>query len=316
MIAMPDVLVDTPAELMRQHVMRLRSVPIAFDLAGCHCHWLGWGYNPDGCRDRGAHSHSFYEVCYVHQGRGFFELDGHVHDVRRGELFVSRPGQVHLIDTSQDDPMGIYFWYFTLSGGVRPRDDADATAALVRGFCDSTRTVARAPVSMVATLSAVVEEIAASAPGYARAVMALAQKLLVDTARSASDTLPQPPAAPMPPARVSDAIVRVAEQFMRDNYARPIGVADVADQVHVSPRHLARIFRDVTGRSVLQFLTATRVQAAQTMLLKQPTMPVKQIAGACGYADPRHFSEVFERQTGMSPAAYRKSHGVKAIRER
>ncbi|HLL90043.1 MAG TPA: helix-turn-helix transcriptional regulator [Tepidisphaeraceae bacterium] len=110
--------------------------------------------------------------------------------------------------------------------------------------------------------------------------------------------------------------MQTAVTYLRDNLARPIGVRDIAAQVNLSERHLARTFRAATGRSVLDYLTGLRVDAAAQMLLADVERPVKQIAATVGYPDVRYFTTLFGRHTGTTPAAYRAAGGTRHFTDR
>jgi YesN/AraC family two-component response regulator len=55
----------------------------------------------------------------------------------------------------------------------------------------------------------------------------------------------------------------------------------------------------------MQYLTAVRMQKAQT-LLRSTNTPVTEISQACGYDNPVYFSEQFKKTVGTTPSIYRK----------
>jgi AraC family L-rhamnose operon transcriptional activator RhaR len=99
------------------------------------------------------------------------------------------------------------------------------------------------------------------------------------------------------------------EQYLHDNYNRPIKMRDVAAQVHLSERHTSRLFLQVTGTSIKARLTALRVEAASQLLLSG-RRPVKEVAEASGFPDVQHFTTLFRRHTGLTPAAFRQRGGT------
>jgi AraC family L-rhamnose operon transcriptional activator RhaR len=99
------------------------------------------------------------------------------------------------------------------------------------------------------------------------------------------------------------------EQYLRDNYSRPIRMRDVAAQVHLSERHTNRLFQRVTGTSIKARLTALRLEAASQLLLSG-RRPVKEVAEMSGFPDVQHFTTLFRRHTGLTPAAFRERGGT------
>jgi AraC family transcriptional regulator of arabinose operon len=127
-------------------------------------------------------------------------------------------------------------------------------------------------------------------PAAARAALAL-EALLLD--------LSQAPTA-LPPTWV-DKVQR--------ELAKPEAPADyenLAGQVGLSVRSLRRHFRTQTGTSPHQYAIGRRVATARDLLLST-NLPVKEIARRLGYADVFYFGRQFKRQTGVSPALFRKS---------
>jgi AraC-like DNA-binding protein len=103
--------------------------------------------------------------------------------------------------------------------------------------------------------------------------------------------------------------VLTAKHYLRDNLHHPIGLRDVAGQLGLSDRHVARLFLAETGKSVIDFLIDLRMERATRMLLEHQ-QPIKQIAAAVGYPDVRYFTSLFHKRIGVTPAVFRKDHGT------
>lgn len=111
------------------------------------------------------------------------------------------------------------------------------------------------------------------------------------TARSAR-------ASALPPS----GLRRVSE-FVHHHYASPLSVGDLAAVAGYSERHFARVFRDATGRTPMQFVTEVRIERAKEML-SGGRHPITDVALSCGFSQAQHFSVVFRRVTGLSPRQY------------
>jgi AraC family transcriptional regulator len=96
---------------------------------------------------------------------------------------------------------------------------------------------------------------------------------------------------------------RLAE-FIDASLDRVITLGDLADIACLSEYHLSRMFRISFGMPPLTWIAARRIDFART-LLKAGSMPLQQIADACGYADISHFSHRFRKNVGVSPSQYR-----------
>ena len=83
-----------------------------------------------------------------------------------------------------------------------------------------------------------------------------------------------------------------------------LSLADVADEVHLSPFHLARVFRQHTGATLHQYLTQLRLHAALDRLLEQPC-DLAALALELGFSSHSHFSERFRQEFGCAPSTVR-----------
>ncbi|WP_328561664.1 helix-turn-helix domain-containing protein [Streptomyces coelicoflavus] len=87
---------------------------------------------------------------------------------------------------------------------------------------------------------------------------------------------------------------------------RPLGVTDLARRAGMSPRHLNRHFRAVTGTTPLQWLLTQRIRRAQE-LLENTDDPVDAVATATGMGTATTLRRHFNRTVGVPPDTYRRT---------
>ena len=102
----------------------------------------------------------------------------------------------------------------------------------------------------------------------------------------------------------------MAIQMMQDNIEEPISPSILAREVGLSTRQLERLFRRYLNRSPKRYYMELRLQKARNLLM-QTDMSVINVALACGFASPSHFSKCYRAQYGTTP--YRE-RGAKAAR--
>jgi AraC family transcriptional regulator len=100
------------------------------------------------------------------------------------------------------------------------------------------------------------------------------------------------------------AWLRSAEELLRARLADRIGLGELAETVGVHPAYLARAFRAHYGLSVGEYGRRLRVAWAAAELARSET-PLAEIAARAGFADQSHFTRVFRRHVGTTPARYR-----------
>ncbi len=102
------------------------------------------------------------------------------------------------------------------------------------------------------------------------------------------------------------AVVEPALRYVRDRYAEPITVEELADLCNVSKYHFCRIFKLVTGKTAIQYLNEYRLKLAKLLLLNTDER-VSQIALNCGFEDENYFCRYYKRLFGTSPGKERKA---------
>lgn len=104
--------------------------------------------------------------------------------------------------------------------------------------------------------------------------------------------------------------VRHVVRWVRERYAEPVRVEDLARQASMSTSTFHRTFHAVTAMSPIQYQKQIRLQEARLRLLAHPG-DVAGVAYAVGYESPAQFSREYRRQFGSPP-----SRDVAALRER
>lgn len=102
-----------------------------------------------------------------------------------------------------------------------------------------------------------------------------------------------------------DPHVEKAKQYMLTHISQPITAEDIAAHAGLSRYHLSRLFRRLTGQTMTEYLTGQRVEAAM-QLLASGSLEIRQIAALLCFCDQSHFTQVFRKKTGMTPAQYRR----------
>ena len=132
-----------------------------------------------------------------------------------------------------------------------------------------------------------------------------AKYVVLDSARRS-----QAPYIVLNHARSYDALVVKAEKWIRANLKNAIDVDDIAAHVAVSPRTLARRFKQSTGDSPQVFVQKMRVETSKA-LLEGTRLRMDAILERVGYSDGSAFRRLFRKHTGLSPRDYRERFGIK-----
>lgn len=106
--------------------------------------------------------------------------------------------------------------------------------------------------------------------------------------------------------RSNHPIVHQALLYLEEYYATDIQVHDLANALHISYRHLARLFKQETGNSIIEQLNEIRIKHAKK-LLRETLLTTREIAYRTGLTNEQYLSSLFSRLELTTPTRYRKS---------
>jgi AraC-like DNA-binding protein len=96
-----------------------------------------------------------------------------------------------------------------------------------------------------------------------------------------------------------------AKAVLGTRFREPVTLEEIARSVHLSPYHLARVFRAETGTTVHRYLTDIRLRAALDAM--EPSGgDLSRIATEAGFAHHSHLTDQFTRRFGMPPSVARR----------
>lgn len=99
-------------------------------------------------------------------------------------------------------------------------------------------------------------------------------------------------------------LVRQVLVYIHQHYSEVLSPEILAAEANISTSYLFHIFRTEVGVTPMAYLTRYRIARAKD-LLTSTTKRVTEIAYEVGFSDSPYFARVFQRETGVSPSAYR-----------
>lgn len=94
--------------------------------------------------------------------------------------------------------------------------------------------------------------------------------------------------------------------YLQTHIHESVSLEELAQRFFMSRSYLTRSFRNVTGFSVVEYMTYIRIQKAQ-QLLRESDHSITEIADLCGFGNITYFEKVFKTTTGHTPVQYRKT---------
>lgn len=267
------------------------------------------GYHP-------AHTHNdFIEIAYVMAGRGEQTINGRRERIAEGDLFLFNPSVVHAFCADEDAPLTICNCLFLPTMvGLSPEDchnflDIACHYLLHRLYSEEApsqylRLSGHKTEGVRRMLEEMSEEYERREDGYTQILQAELTKLLIHIFRCCRGR-----------QKAQDRrywhrlLVREALSYMEEHAAEPITCELLARRAYLSVNYFRTVFREVTGRTVIETLQRIRAERACQLLLST-SLPVAQIAGLVGYSDVKFFYRVFREVLGVTPGEYRQKNTV------
>jgi LacI family transcriptional regulator len=109
---------------------------------------------------------------------------------------------------------------------------------------------------------------------------------------------------------IGDPLVATALRLIRQQLPAQAGVQQLLDQVLVSRSTLDTRFRHALGRTPAEEIRRARIAQAKH-LLSGSDLPMPQVAKHAGFSCARRLSEIFHRETGVTPTAYRRQFRIR-----
>lgn len=107
--------------------------------------------------------------------------------------------------------------------------------------------------------------------------------------------------------------IKQALQKIRDEYTQPITLESLSAEVNMSPKYFCRVFRELTGRTPIEYLNRYRIERAAESVYGT-SESITDIALHCGFNDPSYFSRIFRKYKGISPVELRRQRHIHSAR--
>jgi AraC-like DNA-binding protein/mannose-6-phosphate isomerase-like protein (cupin superfamily) len=242
--------------------------------------------------------HEEIEIKYVYEGTGTFAIDDNIVCAEAGDVVVINPYEVHA-NVNLENRNGKYynvmigFDFFTdeIKRGL------NLTQKLLlegKKFC----TLIKKDERLTTILRRVVEEMNGKREYYQIVIHSLIGELFAILLRGYLDEERNLVAGER---KVDDvAVILPAITKIYEEYGEKLTVEYLAERCHLSKFYFCRIFKKITGKTVMQFILEYRLNVAET-LVKNTKKSFADVAWACGFETEGYFAKCYKKSKGISP---------------
>jgi AraC family transcriptional activator of pobA len=246
--------------------------------------------------------HNLHQFFWIEAEGGEATLEGRSYALAPAAAISLPPMSVHGF---QFRP-GTQGWVVTLPVATLARqlDDAAALRAALARTALLRPPLNHAEDSPLWLFEAVAREYAGAGLGRAKALASLAGLLATWFARALAREAAREAARDGDAPQAGVDLLARFQALMEQDYRSARTLTGYARDLGVTPTHLSRVSRALTGAPASQLILERRLLEARRALA-YTTMQVAEIAYMLGYSDPAYFARVFAKATGESPSAFR-----------
>lgn len=252
------------------------------------------------------HFHDTYELYYLVEGEIYYFIDRETYLVKEGDIVLIKPSQIH--KTSMAKIQGHNRILLQITG--------NALASFLQGndflsleeLCDRVGPIISLHQKDRETLQALMfrigEEIREKQKNYELMVKTKLLELMVLLSRYQGEQLmkdEERTAQTLKHQKVQEVV-----DYLQANPENRESLEELAGRFYISRSWLSRIFREVTGLSVVEYTNIVRVRKAGKLLVSGD-YSITEISEILGFESITYFERVFRRYTGCTPLKYRKT---------
>ncbi|WNS77800.1 AraC family transcriptional regulator [Domibacillus sp. DTU_2020_1001157_1_SI_ALB_TIR_016] len=251
--------------------------------------------------DTPLHKHSFFEICYVVDGSGLYFENGQDFLLEKGTFFCSRPNQLHKIYEGKN----LYLLWAAFE--IEKENTSREQQLLFEELANEQNVYLPNSENEPAVLLWKTLMKHAEQQSSSEVLKAISLSLMLSLQALFCGVRDHQ--KPRPFYDNKEQMIEKAQRFIQDNLAQPLSLNEVARFFHISPRHLSRLFSEITGMSYTSYVRQERVREASKKI-RSTNRSITSIAYECGFTSVHYFCRVFLQETSITPAEYRRRNQV------
>jgi transcriptional regulator GlxA family with amidase domain len=112
----------------------------------------------------------------------------------------------------------------------------------------------------------------------------------------------------------NDPEIKLAQEFIEDNYQEKISVDDLADKFNIGRRSFERRFKRATNNTIIEYHQRVKIEAAKRSF-ESSRKNINEVMYDVGYSDTKAFRSIFKKITGLTPIEYRNKYNKQELVE-
>ncbi|WMJ24427.1 AraC family transcriptional regulator [Paludicola sp. MB14-C6] len=245
-----------------------------------------------------AHIHKdCFEMVYFFNGCQDYWVEGNEYHCRSGELFLTKPNELHSSGESLEQKSGLYYIIFHLTENTNAflgLDDKDLFTLKQVLFGMDTRKV-QGSARFKQLLEQVVNVYEQKDLFYNNRIKGLYIEIFYEMIQLIKRQNEQKP---------KEKAILKSIAYIQEHILENITVEQLAELEYLSYTQFILLFKEATGFSPHDFIVREKIEVAKDML-RYTKLPITQVAVALNFSSSQYFATVFKRYVGLSASEYR-----------
>jgi AraC-like DNA-binding protein len=252
-------------------------------------------------------AHDFWEIAYADKGELLIECDSGGVILKKGELIFHKPNEFHTVKATGGKAFNLLVISFDTSSPAIHFFENRIIKINNNARTLLSRLLSEGRSAYMGPLDAYDQKKLIRSPdcpfGAEQMIKLSLEALLIEFIRE----LPSPPKKTSltysTRETAANAAVEKICRYMESNYTKDITIGDLCRRFNMGQTCLKQVFREVTGKPPIRYLTELRLSEAKK-LIREEQYNFTQIAELVGYNSVHYFSRSFRKNTGMTPSEY------------
>lgn len=240
----------------------------------------------------GGHCHKNIEMLFITEGAGEFKIDNKTFTAKRGDIVIVNPYRFHSMTSSAFSPIQ-YICLITHSSFYEDFDLEYNSEIFEAKITDEE--------VMELGYKIFDESRRDDLDYYKENVKAYINILIINLLRNHRSHEQNANNVDSKKYHIASSVV----EYIRRNFRKGIDVNQMANELGYCKFHLCRIFKEVTGTTILQYTNNLKCFYAE-QLLSTGKYSVHEVSELCGFESDSYFSLLFKKFRGVLPSAIRK----------
>jgi AraC-like DNA-binding protein len=232
----------------------------------------------------------FYELTIITDGEGTVTTNGHTHSVKRGDIYLSLPRDIHGIRSSVEAPMKYDFYSFYTDN----EEYKNRLSEIAKQLSPEERVFSDERIS--ALVCDAIAEFIDEQSNRDELLYSIFKQIMIYLIRNFKKEVSQRTRG----ASGADAICYKIMNYIDTHIYSLTSLDELSEQFNYNYSYLSALFSRVTGKTLREYYLERRLEIARTMVLEK-NKKIWEIADMLNYSSAFAFSKAFTAKYGVSP---------------